>query len=50
MGEFAKMIEEDYGIKHRGATTKDPQANSILERVHQTLGNITRTYELLIVI
>jgi len=30
MGEFAEIIE-DYGIKHRGATTRNPQANSILE-------------------
>jgi len=40
------MLEEDYGIKLRGATTRSPQANSILERIHQTLGNITRTFEL----
>jgi len=26
MGELAKMIGEDYGIKHRGATTRNPQA------------------------
>jgi len=27
MGEFAKIIK-DYGIKHRGATTRNPQAKS----------------------
>jgi len=46
MGEFAKMIGEDYRRKHRGATIRIPQANSILERIHQTLGNIIRTFEL----
>mgnify|MGYP000620621369 CR=1 FL=1 len=46
MGKFAKMIENDYGIKRRGATVRNPQANLILERVHQTLGNIIRTFEL----
>ena len=46
MGEFARMIEEDYGITRRGTTTRNPQANSILERIHQTLGNIIRTFEL----
>jgi transposase InsO family protein len=46
MGEFARMIEEDYGITRRGATTRNPQANAIIERVHQTLGNIIRTFEI----
>ena len=45
MGEFALMIEEDYGIKRKGTTVRNPQANSILERVHQTFGNIIRTFE-----
>jgi len=46
MGQFAKMIEEDYGIIRQGTTTRNPQANSIIERIHQTLGNILRTFEL----
>jgi len=45
MGEFAKMIEDDYSIFRRGATVRNPQANSILGRVHQTLKNIIRTFE-----
>jgi len=45
MGQFAQMIEEDYGIFCRGTTTRNPQANSIIERIHQTLGNIIRTFE-----
>ena len=43
MAEFAAMIKNDYGIKPRPATTRNPQANSIIERVHQTIGNILRT-------
>jgi len=39
------MIEDDYGITRRGTTLRNPQANSILERVHQILGNIIRTFE-----
>jgi len=46
MGQFAQMIEEDYGIICQGTTTRNPQANSIIERIHQTLGNIIRTFEL----
>jgi len=39
------MIEEDYGITHQGITTRNPQANAIIERIHQTLGNTIRTFE-----
>ena len=46
MAEFADMIKNDYGIKRRGATTRNPQANAIIERIHQTIGNILRTFEL----
>jgi len=45
MGEIAQMIENDYGITRKGTTVRNPQANSIIERVHQTLGNIIRTFE-----
>jgi len=45
MGESAKMVEDDYGIVRRGTTVRNPQANAILEGVHQTMGNIIRTFE-----
>ena len=44
MAEFATMIKEDYGIRRKPITTRNPQANSILERVHQTIGNMIRTF------
>jgi len=43
--EFAEMIENDYGITKRGITTRNPQANAIIERVHQTIGNMIRTFQ-----
>jgi hypothetical protein len=46
MAEFATMVEDDYGIKKKPITTRNPQANSIIERIHQTSGNIIRTFEL----
>ena len=46
MREFTDMIEKDYGIKRRGASVRNPQANAILERIHKTIGNIIRTFEL----
>jgi len=45
MAEFARMVELDYGIKRKGASTRNPQANSIIERIHQTIGNMLRTFE-----
>ena len=46
MAEFAAMIKQDYGIKKKGSLMRSPQANSILERVHQMLGNIIRSSEI----
>ena len=40
------MIKNDYGIKMKPITTWNPQANAIVERVHQTIGNMIRTFEL----
>ena len=46
MKEVIPMLEQDYGITRRPITTRNPQANSILERAHQTIGNILRTFQL----
>jgi hypothetical protein len=43
--EFKKMLN-DYGVKKTPITTRNPQANAIVERVHRTIGNIIRTSEL----
>jgi hypothetical protein len=43
--EFKKMLN-DYGVKKKPITTRNPQANAIVERVHQTISNIIRTFEL----
>jgi hypothetical protein len=37
---------ETYGIKRKPTTIKNPQANAILERLHQVLGKMLRTSEL----
>jgi transposase InsO family protein len=41
--DFTRVIEEDNGIKLVPTTVKNPQANAICERVHQTIGNTLRT-------
>ena len=43
---FKTMVEEEYGIKARPITVRNPQANAVLERIHQVLGNIIRTFEM----
>jgi transposase InsO family protein len=44
--DFQKMIKEDYAVKAKPITVRNPQASAIVERVHQVIGNIIRTFEL----
>ena len=44
--DIQPMIKNDYGIKGKPITVRNPQANAIVERVHQVIGNIIRTFEL----
>ena len=45
MAEFSEMLVTDYGIKKKPITKRNPQANAIVERVHQTIGNMIRTFQ-----
>ena len=45
MADLATMVVQDYGIKRKPITKRNPQANAIIERIHQTYGNILRTLE-----
>ena len=45
MAEFSKMCHNDYGLKRKPITTRNPQSNAIIERIHQTIGNIIRTFD-----
>jgi hypothetical protein len=40
------MLKNDYGIKCKPTTVRNPQANTMVERVHQVDGNIIHTFEL----
>ena len=46
MAEFSTMVQDDCGIKKKPITKSNPQANAIVERVHQTIGNMIRTFEI----
>ena len=45
MANFAKMCQNDYGLKRKPSTTRNPQSNAIIERIHQAIGNIIRTFD-----
>ena len=45
MAEFATMIKEDYNVKRKLITTRNPASNAIIERVHQTIGNMIRSVQ-----
>ena len=40
------MVLHDYGIKCKPITVRNPQANAIVERIHQVIENIIRTFDL----
>ena len=44
--EFKDMIKRDYGVVKKVITTRNPQANAVVERIHQVLANMVRTFEL----
>ena len=41
--EVRDMLKDEYPIKRKLITTRNPQANSIVERVHQVVHNMIRT-------
>ena len=45
MTEFANMCQNDYGLKWKPITTRNPKSNAIIERIHQTIGNIIPTFD-----
>ena len=40
------LIEKEYNIKTKPASPGNTQANTIVEIIHQVLGNLVRTYNL----
>ena len=45
MAEFATMIKEDYNVKRKLITTRNPASNAIIEQVHQTIGNMIHSVQ-----
>ena len=46
MGECLLMVRKEYGLARKLITARNPQANAIIERCHQTLHNLVHTYQL----
>ena len=44
--DFQDMIKNDYGLTKKPITVRNPQANSIAERMHKVVANIVCTFEL----
>ena len=40
MAEVITLFQDEYGIRRNVITTRNPQANSMVERVHQTIHNL----------
>jgi hypothetical protein len=44
LNDFYELLTS-FGIKHCPITTKSPQANAIVEHVHQVIGNMLCTFD-----
>ncbi len=44
--EFQKLVLEEYHIKAKPITVRNPQANAIIERVHGVIGDMIRTFDM----
>jgi transposase InsO family protein len=44
--EFQTLILEEYRIKAKPITVRNPQANAIIERVHGVIGDMIRTHDM----
>ena len=45
MAKFSNMCQNKYSLKRKSITTRNPQSNEIIKRIHQTIGNIIRAFD-----
>ena len=48
MAEVKSLLKDEYGITRKPITTRNPQANAIVERAHQTIHNLIRSQQIAI--
>jgi hypothetical protein len=46
MGDVIDLLKNHYHIARKPITTRNPQANAMVERAHQTLHNMIRAHQL----
>ena len=46
MGDVIALLKDHYHITRKPITTRNPQANAMVERAHQTIHNMIRTHQL----
>ena len=44
--EVLAMLKNDYGITKKVITTRNPQANAMVERIHQAINQLIRTLDI----
>ena len=44
--EVAAALKKEFGIEKKIITTRNPQANSIIERIHQVVGDMLCTRDI----
>jgi len=44
--EVADLLKSECGMHHKIITSRNPEANSMIERCHQTLANMIRTWQI----
>eukprot|EP00957_Ditylum_brightwellii_P012952 978695-Ditylum_brightwellii.AAC.1 len=42
--KFMEMIQRDYGITKCPIPAQNPQANRLVKRIHQSIGNMVHTF------
>eukprot|EP00957_Ditylum_brightwellii_P014187 1068158-Ditylum_brightwellii.AAC.1 len=45
MKDFIALVQDKYGIKCKPTSTRNPLANSIVERAHQIIGDLLCTFK-----
>jgi transposase InsO family protein len=44
--EVSAALDNEFGIKRKLITTRNPQSNSIIERIHQIVRDMIRTCDI----
>eukprot|EP00957_Ditylum_brightwellii_P131651 10040293-Ditylum_brightwellii.AAC.1 len=46
MKDFIALVQDNYRVKCKLITTRNPQANAIVEQAYQTIGNLLHMFEI----